>query len=326
MVARKVPGASVAVLRHDTLVHLAGYGVARLGNPAPVTQRTIFQIASLTKPFTAMAVLLLVEEGKLKLDDPASRHVARLPAAYSAITVRQLLTHTSGIHPDVRQANIDEMEIDEFWRRLEERPVSSAPGMSMQYANTGYAVLSFVVEAVSGMEFGAFLRERIFQPLGMNGSMYRRPRQFDSGHAVGYDLVEGGNVEAPHVFSGWGNSGIETAAQDLAKFAAALERRELLSGASYRQMFAPGTLASGMPAGFTFGGARAHYGFGWFLTSHGGRTLHTHGGAIAGFSSILNRFPDDGYAIVVLSNGKQGADRLGQADGIARAVAAVLGL
>jgi len=76
MVARKVPGASVAVLRHDTLVHLAGYGVARLGNPAPVTPRTIFQIASLTKPFTAMAVLLLVEEGKLKLDDPASRHVA----------------------------------------------------------------------------------------------------------------------------------------------------------------------------------------------------------------------------------------------------------
>jgi CubicO group peptidase (beta-lactamase class C family) len=326
MEARKIPGASIAVLRRDTLMHIAGYGVTSLRQAGSVAPKTIFQIASLTKPFTAIAVLLLVDDGKLGLDDRASRYVPQLPAKYSTITIRQLLTHTSGIHPDVRLANVDEMDLAEFWKRLEERPPSSAPGSAIQYANTGYAVLSFVVESVSGMEFGTFLRQRIFDPLDMRSTAYRVPQRADSLHALGYDLVEGRNVEAPHVFSGWGNSGIETTAEDLARFAAALERRELLSGAAYQQMFAPGMLASGAPAGFRFGDAQAHYGMGWFLTTYKGRTLHTHGGAIAGFSSILNRFPDEGYFIIVLSNGKQGADRLGQADGVARAIAAVLGL
>ena len=326
LAARQIPGASVAVLRRDTLVHLAGYGVTNLARPTPVDPETIFQIASLTKPFTAMAVLLLAEEGKLKLDDTASRYLPKLPAVYSSITIRQLLTHTSGIAPDMRRANVDEMELDEFWNRLRERPASAAPGSTIQYANAGYSLLSFIVEAASGMEFGAFLDHRIFEPLGMRRSAYRMPQRRDERHALGYDLVEGRNVEAPHVFSGWGNSGIETTVHDLARFAVAIERRELLSAASYEQMFTPGRLGTGVPAGFAFGDARAHYGLGWFLTTFRGRTLHTHGGAIAGFSSILNRFPDDGYSIVVLSNGKQGADRLGQADGIARVMATVLGL
>ena len=326
LTARQIPGASVAVLQRDTLVHLAGYGVTSLAAPTPVEPQTIFQIASLTKPFTAMAILLLVDEGKLRLDDTASRYLPQLPSVYSAITIRQLLTHTSGIAPDMRRANVDEMDLAEFWKRLGERPASAAPGTTIQYANAGYTLLSFIVEAVSGMEFGAFLDARIFRPLGMRSSAYRMPQRRDARHALGYDLVEGRNVEAPHVFSGWGNSGIETTAHDLARFAVAIERRELLSAASYEQMFAPGRLGTGVPAGFTFGEAGAHYGLGWFLTTYRGRTLHTHGGAIAGFSSILNRFPDDGYSIVVLSNGKQGVDRLGQADGIARAVAMVLGL
>ena len=326
LVARQIPGASVAVLRRDTLVHLAGYGATNLATPTPVEPQTIFQIASLTKPFTAMAVLLLVDEGKLKLDDTASRYLPKLPALYSSITIRQLLTHTSGIAPDMRRANVDEMEQAEFWRRLGERPASAAPGSTIQYANAGYTLLSFIIEAVTGMEFGAFLDDRIFEPLGMSSSAYRMPQRQDGRHALGYDLVEGRNVEAPHVFSGWGNSGIETTAYDLARFAVAIERRELLSAASYAQMFTPGRLGTGAPAGFAFGDAQAHYGLGWFLTTYRGRTLQTHGGAIAGFSSILNRFPDDGYSILVLSNGKQGADRLGQADGIARAIASVLGL
>ena len=323
---RNIPGVSVAVLRRDTVIHTAGYGLARIDRPVPVTPHTVFQIASLTKPFTAMAVLMLVDEGKIQLDAPASRYLAELPGMYSSITIRQLLTHTSGIAPDMRRANVDEMELAEFWRRLGERPPSAAPGAAIQYANTGYAVLSFVVERVSGIPFGEFLRRRIFAPLAMTHSSYRVPQQNDAAHARGYDLVDGRSVEAPHVFSGWGNSGIETTAEDLSHWAAAIERRELLSKASYEQMFAPGKLASGAPNSFRFGSASATYGFGWFLLEENGRRVQTHGGAIAGFSSIVNRYPDAGYTIIVLSNSKQGSDRLGQADGVARAIAPVLGL
>jgi CubicO group peptidase (beta-lactamase class C family) len=323
---RTIPGAAVAVLNRDTVIHVAGYGVADLSARTPVTPRTIFQIASLTKPFTAIATLLLVEEGRLKLDEAASSYLPELPPAYRTITIRQLLTHTSGISPDMRRANVDEMDLPEFWKRLSERPVSFQPGASFQYANAGYAILSFVVERVSGSEFGDFLQRRIFVPLGMSSSAYRVPRSTDGRQATGYDLVNGRNVEAPHVFSGWGNSGIETTIEDLTRFAVAIDRRDLLSSTTWALIFSSGTLATGAPATFTFADARTHYGLGWFLTTYKGKTLHTHGGAIAGFSSIFNRFPDDGYTVIVLSNGKQGIDRLGQADAIARSIAALIAL
>jgi CubicO group peptidase (beta-lactamase class C family) len=181
------------------------------------------------------------------------------------------------------------------------------------------------VERAGGLPFGEFLRRRIFTPLGMTSTGYRMPQRDDSLHAVGYDFVDGRNVAAPHIFSGWGNSGIESTAADLARFAAAIQRRDLLKASSYDLAFTPGKLSNGSPAGFTFSGAPAYYGFGWFLTTYRGRVLQTHGGAIAGFSSILNRFPEQGYSIVVLSNSKQGVDRLGQADALARAIAKVLG-
>jgi CubicO group peptidase (beta-lactamase class C family) len=324
LASRNIPGASVAILRHDTVLHVNGYGMASLSTRQPVTPQTIFQIASLTKPITALAVMLLVEEGKLRLEDSASRIVPRLPGIYRALTIRQLLTHTSGISPDMRTANVDEMELEEFWRRLSQRPASFAPGNSIQYANAGYAILSFAVESVSGMSFGDFLQKRIFSPLGMASSAYRRPQSRDARHAVGYDLVDGRNVAAPHVFSGWGNSGIETTIEDLARFATAVQRGLLVNRSTWHAIFSPGRLANGEPNSFSFGSERATYGLGWFLTAYKGRVLHTHGGAIAGFSSILNRFPTDGYSVIVLSNGKQGADRLGQADAIARAVADII--
>jgi CubicO group peptidase (beta-lactamase class C family) len=325
MRARNIPGASIAVLRHDTLIYIAGYGVTRLEKPVAVRPTTIFQIASLTKPFTAMAILMLMEDGAVELDAPASQYVPELPSVYSSLTIRQLLTHTSGISPDMRRANIDEMDLPEFWRRLAERPVGFPPGTKIQYANAGYTVLSIVVERASRIPFEEFLRRRIFEPLGMTSSGYRVPERDDSLHAVGYEPADGRNVAVPHVFSGWGNSGIESTATDLARFAAAIERRELLRASSYDLMFSPGKLASGQPANFTFSGAPTSYGFGWFLTTYLGKVLQTHGGAVAGFSSILDRFPEQGYSIVALSNSKQGTDRLGQADALARTIAGVLG-
>jgi D-alanyl-D-alanine carboxypeptidase len=326
LVERKIPGAAVAVLRHDTLAYAAGYGVANVATGARVTTETVFQIASMTKVFTAMAILMLVEEGKVALDDPAVRYLSWLPTKYSGITVRQLLTHTSGVNPDVRTANIDEMELVEFKRRLEVRPVSFPPGTNVQYANVGFILLSLIVEEASGERFGEFLHRRIFSPLGMRSTGYRVPEQSDARHARGYELVDGKLVEAPHVFSGWGNSGIETTVLDLARFATALERRALLRPTTYALMYTPGRLSNDSLPKFTSNGVPTLFGLAWFLQSYRGVELIDHGGAVAGFSSALNRFVSVGWTIIVLSNGKQGADRRAQADGIARVIADVVGI
>jgi CubicO group peptidase (beta-lactamase class C family) len=323
---RQIPGAVVAVLRNDTLAYAAGYGVANLATGARVTTETVFQIASMTKVFTAMAILMLVEEGKVALDDSAARYLSWLPSKYSGITVRQLLTHTSGVNPDMRTANIDEMELAEFKRRLEARPVSFPPGTNVQYANVGFILLSLIVEEASGEEFGEFLHRRIFSPLGMRSTGYRVPEQSDARHARGYELVNGELVEAPHVFSGWGNSGIETTVLDLARFATALERRALLRPSTYALMYTPGRLSNDSLPKFTSNGVPTLFGLAWFLQSYRGVDLINHGGAVAGFSSALNRFVTVGWTIIVLSNGKQGADRRAQADAIARVIADVVGI
>lgn len=324
--SRNVPGAAVAVLRHDTVLVMAGYGVTDLERGTRVTSETVFQLASTTKPFTATAVLMLADQGRVNLDAPAACYVRWLPARYAGITVRQLLTHTSGVAPDMRRANVDELSEAEFQRRFAERPASFPPGSAWQYANAGYTLLSEIVEAVSGETFGDILRRRIFAPLGMRHTRYRASESGDALHAVGYDLVNGKLQRAPHVFSGWGNSGIESSVADMARWAAALERGALLQPESYRVMFTPARLSADTAANFPFRGARSSYGFGWFLTTYRGVDLVTHGGAIAGFSSVVHRFPRAGWTVVVLSNGKQGADRQNQADVVAAAVIDALGI
>jgi CubicO group peptidase (beta-lactamase class C family) len=175
MSQRDIPGAAVAFVRGDTVLHIRGYGVAERRRGTPVTTETVFQIASLTKPFAATAVLLLADEGRLTLDVPAARYLDWLPDRYGAVTVRQLLTHTSGVAPDMRRANVDEMSEAEFQRRFLEQPASFAPGVRFQYANAGYTLLSQIVERVSGQTFGAYLQRRIFGPLRMQQLFARSP-------------------------------------------------------------------------------------------------------------------------------------------------------
>ena len=324
--ARQIPGAAVAVLHHDTLVFSGGFGLANIAERIPVNTETVFQIASLTKVFTAMSIMMLVEEGKVSLDSPASRYLSWLPAKYSAITVRQLLTHTSGVNPDLRRENVDEFDLDEFKRRLNEKPVSFPPGTSVQYANTGFTLLSLIVEEASREEFGTFLRRRIFAPLGMVHTGYRVAEKNEPQHAKGYDLVNGQLQEAPHIFSGWGNSGIETTVDDMTKFGRALARRALLRRASYDSMYASSRLANDSVPRFTSNGVPTRFGFAWFIQNVNDRPVLSHGGAIAGFSSQLNRFVTSGWTVIVLSNGKQGADRRGQADAVAAVVADAMGI
>lgn len=315
---RKIPGAAVAVLSGDTVVFAEGYGVAELEKQTSVTTETIFQLASTTKPFTAAVIMRLVEEKKLALDERLKRYLGWLPKQYEAVTIRQLLTHTSGVRRDLRRENIDEFTPDEFKRRLETSEAVFPPGTKWEYCNTGYTLLALAAEEVGGKSFGQLLREQIFEPLGMASAGYR-VSEMRPNDAVGYELVDGELKQMPRVFSGWGNSGIQASILDVARWVASLSKRSLLSRGSYEAMETPARLADGAEVRFAFGGEKnASYGLGWFLTSYRGRKVVTHGGAVAGFSSEVNRF--DGYAIVVLSNAKQGADRRGQADVIADAL------
>jgi D-alanyl-D-alanine carboxypeptidase len=314
---RQIPGAAVAVLVRDTLLFAKGYGLAELETRTPVTIATIFQLGSTTKPFTATVIMRLVELGKISLDAPVTRYIPGLPQQYVDVTIRQLLTHTSGVRYDLRRQNVDEFSLDEFRLRLQSSEAAFPPGTRWQYSNTGYTLLAIAAEQASGRSFEALLREFVFEPLRMTSAGYRVSAPHDK-HAIGYDLVDGKLQRAPRVFSGWGNSGIEADVIDVARWAASLYRRSLLRPASYDSMESPARLKDDSQVEFEFAGEKSSYGFGWFLSSYRGKRLITHGGAIAGFSSVVNRIDD--VAIVVLSNAKQGVDRRGQADAIATAL------
>jgi CubicO group peptidase (beta-lactamase class C family) len=288
-------------------------------NGRQVTSSTVFQIASLTKPFTAIAILRLAEQRRLALSDPAARWLPWLPAEYRAVTIRHLLNHTSGVPRDLRRENVDEFTLAEFRRRFLEASPAFAPGERWEYSNTGYTLLVMIAERASGREFGRLLHELIFRPAGMRLTRYRARLATAPGRAAGYDWIDGRWTAAPPVYSGFGNSGIESTSSDLAAFAVALNERRLLSPDSYETMLTAPVLASGERLSFSFRGAASSYGFGWFLTDVCGERVATHGGTIAGFSANLSWTPERGIAVAALSNGKSGPDRIGLADKIATA-------
>ncbi len=309
------PGAAAALIDSGRSRYFTR-GVERLDRKRPVTSNTVFQIASLTKPFTAIVILRLAEQGRLRLDDPAARWLDWLPAAYRGVTVRRLLNHTSGVPRDLRRENVDEFTIEEFRRRFLDAEPSFPAGDRWEYSNTGYILLSLIAERAGGRSFGALLSEFIFQPLAMSRTHYRASLAVRPGHAQGHDWQEETWRPAPAIYSGFGNSGIESTAADLARFAAALQRRRLLRAESYRAMLAPAVLASGKKVDFPFRDAPSSYGLGWFLTDFCGNPVATHGGTIAGFSASLFWATGRPLSAVAVANGKSGPDRIGIAEKI----------
>lgn len=311
------PGIAVVEISSRHVRYLVR-GLERLDGPR-VTRRTVFQIASLTKPFTAIVILKLAERGKLNIDDRALAFLDWLPPRYATVTIRQLLTHTSGVARDLRRGNVDEFSPGEFRARFAESEPSFAPGTRWEYANSGYILLSMIAEKAGGRPFGTLLDDIVFRPAGMHDSRYRAPLIATAGRAAGYDWQTGRWQAAPPVYSGYGNSGIETTVDDLAQFALALQRRRLLNPGSYAAMLKPQKLASGEVIRFDFRDSPTGYGLGWFVSDMCGVMVASHGGTIAGFSANLSWAPDRAYAIGVLSNGKSGANRIGVADEVATA-------
>ncbi len=294
---KQVPGCAVMVRHNGKVALLRGYGIANIEHGVHVTPQTVFQSGSIGKQFTAMAVLILIEEKKLDLDDPISKYLD-VPENWSAIRVRHLLTHTSGLgdYPETFSLQRDYTE-DDLLKMIVAQPLGFAPGEKWTYSNLGYVTLGILIRKVSGEFWGDFLQKRVLAPLGMKHTRLISETDIIPNRAAGYTLQNGVLKNQQWVspsLNATADGSLYFTAEDLAKWDEALETQKLMSPRSYEQMWTPVKLSSGMTA---------PYGFGWRISkSESGRRVLEHGGAWQGFASYIARYPDYRLSISVLCN------------------------
>lgn len=317
---RGVPGLAVVIVADGEVLVQRGYGIADVASGRAVTERTPFNIASITKPFTAAVVQMLAAEDRIRLDAPA-REYLDLPSGYRDITVRQLLTHTSGIARDLRRDNNDDPDVAEYRRRLDASQPSASAGERFEYSNTGFTVLGWLVEAIERQPLEEVLRRRTFLPLGMRQARYRATLADDPERARPHEVVDGAARPTLFISGGFGSGGVSLSAADLAAFAVGLQEGRFLPAAALATAWTPARLADGRPAASVRLNSDGYgYGFGWFITAFAGHRLVTHGGGITGFSANLYHFPDERLTIAVLANAKGRDDGVAPVDPLARRI------
>ncbi|HTS11973.1 MAG TPA: serine hydrolase domain-containing protein [Candidatus Limnocylindrales bacterium] len=293
-----IPGIALAVVRDGKIAQAKGYGLANVELDVPVKPETIFQTGSVGKQFTATAVMMLVEEGKVGLDDPIRKYFPGAPAAWNKITVRNLLTHTSGI-PDYTDKVIElrkDYTEDQLFRIFSRLPLDFQPGEKWKYSNSGYVLLGILIHRVTGEFYGDFLHQRIFAPLGMDATRIISEADIIPNRAAGYRLVKGELKNQEWVspsLNTTADGALYTNVLDMAKWDAALYTEKLLKKSSFAEMYTPVKLSSGK--GYP-------YGFGWDVTTVSGRRLYEHGGAWQGFTTFIARYVDDRLTVIVLTN------------------------
>ncbi|MEZ5290078.1 MAG: serine hydrolase domain-containing protein [Vicinamibacterales bacterium] len=298
MARQHIPGLAVAIVKGGEPVLVKGYGLANVEHDAPVTPETVFESGSIGKQFTAAAVMLQVEAGRLSLDDPISTFFPGAPAAWRAIKVRHLLTHTSGI-PDYTVGTFDyrrDYEEGALVREAMELKPEFPAGTRWNYSNTGYVLLGVIVHTVSGRFYGDVLQERVFTPLGMPTARVISEAAIVKHRAAGYEWREGVLENQDWVsptLNTTADGSLYLSLRDYLAWDAAVRGRKVLSAASWAQVLQPVRLASG---------TSYPYGFGWGISERGGAPLHAHGGSWQGFQTQYSRFIGDDLSIVVLAN------------------------
>jgi CubicO group peptidase (beta-lactamase class C family) len=295
------PGCAVGVTRNGAVVLAKGYGMADLEHDTPITRDTRFYIASLSKQFTAMAVVLLAHEGKLTLDDPLRKWVPEVPEFAKAITLRHLLYHTSGLRDYFTLLAVSGWPSDgqltegQFLELIgRQKGLNFQPGEEFLYSNTGYVLLSIVVRRASTMPLREFALERIFKPLGMTHTEFRDDHTaLIQQRAVGYQPVGSTYRISQPEFDVIGDGGMYSTVEDLVKWDANFETGWVGDRDGIAQLESPGTLNGGQKIPYALGQAIG--------TFHGLRTF-SHGGAYGGYRSTLTRFPDKGMSVITLCN------------------------
>ncbi len=291
----QIPGLALAVVKNGQVIKAKGYGLANLELNVPVTPDSVFELASLTKSFTARAIMMLVEEGKVALDDKISKYLINAPYSWRDITVRHLLSHTVFLSVNWEKIRvIGELDYTRAWmfERMSEWRLHFAPGERWRYFDWGYFLLGMIIEKQSGMRYQEFVRERIFQPLGMTATTVIDQWAIMKNRVAGYTLRNGklahirrvGQHELPSHY------GIFSSVKDLTKWDAVLYTEKLLKKASLDQMWTPVKLNNG----FTF-----PYGIGWHLIDHRGfKRISVNGGT----GTNITRFPEEKLTVIVLTN------------------------
>ncbi len=294
------PGAAVLVMKDGEILLRKGYGLADLEQGIPIEPDMVFRIGSVTKQFTAAAILLLEEEGKLSVEDDLREHLPDYPGSGRSITIAQLLTHTSGIRsytdmPDFGKRMREDMSVEEIITLFRDEPLGFEPGEKYAYNNSGYVLLGAIIEKVSGKTYEAYLREKIFEPLGMSQTYYGSSSRIIPKRAQGYDSVNAEFENARYLSMSvpYAAGSLLSTVDDLTKWDRALYGTGLLSQASLDKWWKPFLLANG---------ESIHYGYGWSISSYEGHWVVGHGGGINGFSCHLLRMPEDGVFVTVLTN------------------------
>ncbi len=299
MTKRQIPGLSLLVVRDGKTVRAQGYGFSNVERQVPVKPETVFQSGSMGKQFTATAVMMLVEEEKIHLDDPLTKYFTDAPPAWNQVTVRQLLSHTAGFTDYPKNFNFrrDRTEA-EMLKIVEGVPLAYPPGTKFDYSNLGYLTLGLLIHHVTGEFYGDFLQERIFRPLGMTTTQIISEADIVPNRAAGYRLVKGQlkNQEwvAP-TLNTTADGSLYFSILDLAKWDTALNTEKLLKQSSLQQMWTIAKLNNGQSN-------PGDYGFGWFIESIRGHRIIEHEGEWQGFATQISRYVDDKLTIVVLTN------------------------
>jgi CubicO group peptidase (beta-lactamase class C family) len=308
------PGAAVLVVRNGLPVFRRGYGVTDLRTHRPIDAQTNFRLASFTKQFTAMCIMLLVHDGKLHYDDHLTDIFPEFPAYGKAITVRNLLNHTGGLpdyedlyaaqYPNTPEEKIPQIHDKEVLKLLEQQTAAKFPaGSKWAYSNSGYVVLGLIVEKISGKPFGQFLHDRISAPLQMKGTvLYEKGKNEVPHRAYGHTKEKDGwrETDQSSTSATLGDGGIYSSLDDLAKWDRALREHTLLSEVEMQAALTPVQPGGGPAKDET--GKSVSYGFGRFLDPYRGHKRMWHDGETMGFRTTIQRFPDDKLTIVVLAN------------------------
>lgn len=297
MQKQKIPGLAIVVVRDGKVDYIKGYGFSNLEHKVAVKPETIFQSGSVGKQFTAFAIMLLAEDGKLSLDDRLTKFFPDAPAGWDSVTVINLLTHTGGFgdYPDDFDFRADFNE-DSLLRVIRKIPLRFKAGEKSQYSNIGYITLGLIIGKITGKFYGEFLQQRIFKPLGMSTARVISEYDIVPNRAAGYRMDSGkikNQIWVSPTINTTADGSLYLTAIDMAKWEAALNAGKLLKPDSYKAMWSPVKLNDG---------STHPYGFGWRIDSVNGKCILNHNGTWQGFESVIRRYPDAKLGIVVFAN------------------------
>lgn len=295
----KDPGAVFLVAKNGNEIYKKAFGMANLELNVSMKSENVFEIGSMTKQFTAVSILMLIEQGKLNLNDKITKYISDYPTHEKIITVHHLLTHTSGIKSytrmkglnDIATKNLTPIELIDFFKH---EPMDFAPGEKFKYNNSGYVILGYIIESVSGQSYANFIEEHIFEKLGMTSSLFADHKKVIKNRVSGYHNKKGYlNSRYISYTIPYASGSLMSNANDMLKWQEALKNNILVSKNTIDKAFTNYTLNNG---------DYINYGYGWHIKEINGSQSREHGGSIFGFKSMAVHMPDEDIYVIGLNN------------------------